>query len=139
MQGSNAVHIAVAIKIKGFGVFRFDFLHECNLPATVEAIASIAVEATTTIDVTSTTIATPIVVASLCPCSMGCNYRAAVNRNIGVTTPTNRKKNPSIHYTIVFFYLFTRYNTSLHLLYVQTNSVERTLLIFRAHYWYYSL
>jgi hypothetical protein len=62
------IYLAIAIKIKGFGVSRFDFLRECNLPADVDAIASIAVEATTTIDVTPTTIATPIVVASLLPC-----------------------------------------------------------------------
>jgi hypothetical protein len=80
----------------------------------------------TTIGVTSTS------TVAACRCLMGCNYRTCSKQQYCRynTYNTEYKKKPSIHYTIVFFYLFIRYNTSLHLLYVQTNSVKRILFIF---------
>jgi len=103
----------------------FDVCLQWNLPAAAaESEATVGVRAPATIGEAA---ATPAGI-----CLMGRNYRTCSKHQYCRynTYNTEYKKKPSIHYTIILFYLFIRYNTSLHLLNVQTNSVERIHFIF---------
>jgi hypothetical protein len=100
-----------------------------NLPA-AEAAAAAESEATVGIRAPATVCKAAAAPASIC--LVGCNYRTCSKHQYCRYNAYNTeyKKKPSIHYTIILFYLFILYNTSLHFLYVQTISVERIHNVF---------
>jgi hypothetical protein len=112
------------MQIKKMGLKMFQFVcWPSNLPAAEAAAAES--EATVGVRAPATVCKAAAAPASIC--LVGCNYRTCSKHQYCRynTYNTEYKKKSSIHYTIILFYLFIRYNTSLHLLYVQTNSVER--------------